>query len=79
CQSGIWKATVRAIKSTMSVTAFGYTSGWVTQQHDFCAISYIYVEDNKNQFCELKEDPVNSNIWKLRADDASCRATCFDF
>lgn len=63
----------------MSASAFGYTSGWVTQQHDYCALAYVYTEDNKNQFCELKEDPLNSRTWRLRGDDANCRAVCFDF
>lgn len=79
CQSGAWTKTLKLTKSTMSASAFGYTSGWTTQQHDFCALSYFYLEDNRNQHCELKEDPINSGTWRLRADDASCRAVCVDF
>ncbi len=79
CQSGAWATPLRLTKTTMSASAFGYTSGWTTQQHDFCALSYFYLEDNKNQHCELKEDPINSRTWRLRADDANCRAVCVDF
>lgn len=79
CQSGAWAKPFKLTKSTMSASAFGYTSGWTTQQHDFCALAYFYLEDNKNQHCELKEDPINSGTWRLRADDANCRAVCVDF
>ena len=79
CQSGAWRGAVKATKSTMSASAFGTTSGWVTQQHDYCALSYFYLEDNKNQFCELRENPINSRTWQLRADDANCRAVCIDY
>lgn len=80
CVNGVWKSGGSNItKSTMSVNAFGYTSGWLTQQHNFCALNYIYLEDNRGQQCELRNNPVNSNTWQLRADDASCQAVCFDF
>ena len=79
CVNGVWSKSVSMYKSTMSVRAFGFTSGWLTQQHDYCALNYFYTENNRGQQCELRESPVNSRNWQLRADDADCQATCFDF
>ena len=80
CVNGVWKrGGANITKSAMSVNAFGYTSGWITQQHDYCALNFFYVERNNGQQCELRNNPVNSNTWQLRADDASCQAVCFDF
>lgn len=79
CQDGVWGSSIKAKKAVMGANAFGYTSGWTHAVHDYCALSYTYFADNNGQNCELKEEPLNSKNWYLRADDATCRATCIDY
>ncbi|MEQ9859513.1 hypothetical protein ABRP79_00005, partial [Pectobacterium cacticida] len=62
------------------MNVFGYTSNWVDLgTYDYCSLSYVRMNDHRNQWCAVRESPANSQNWQMQADDSLCQAICFTF